>query len=88
MHLPPINPTTLHITPTYGLIPLRNTSKQTNKQCLRENQQTKRRRLRAFVLDQKPKSREICLDPDKTLHCGNCTQEEVISAHVLQEIPA
>lgn len=31
---------------------------------------------------------EICLDPDKMLHCGNCTQEEVKSVHVLVKIPA
>ncbi len=31
---------------------------------------------------------EICLDPDKTPHCGNCIPEEVISIHVLHKIPA
>lgn len=25
---------------------------------------------------------EICSDPDKRLHCGNCIREEVISIHV------
>ena len=32
---------------------------------------------------------EICLDPDKTAHCGKRIQEEVISIHVLHgNIPA
>lgn len=31
---------------------------------------------------------EICLDPDKTPHCGNCIQEEVISIHILHKTPA
>lgn len=31
---------------------------------------------------------EICLDPDKTPHCGGCIQEEVISIHVMHRIPA
>lgn len=31
---------------------------------------------------------EICLDPDKMPHCGNCIHKEVISIHVLHKTPA
>lgn len=31
---------------------------------------------------------EICLDPDKAPHCGNCIHGEVISARILQRILA